>query len=155
MTFIRRIIKSINGGLLWSRALGNASHQDFAGSLAELEKIGTLMGKNIGDDGVPYYIDVLAGHVLCRLGRHEDALKILLLAVRKISSEKSLSQYDKDYIKYYCKADINNSAWHGQIDARNVPQIDIEFDSLRPDKVRPHLKRYFPIFELTTEYITT
>ena len=149
IAFINKYVRAAKASLLYSRALDRASESDHAEALAQLNSVYEAFRTEMPSRDVPYDVNILCGHVAAQLGKYDIAVEAITIALEQLQREKikGLSEHDRKYLKYYCAVEMRYCASKmgpGAVSKELLASAP-EFYSLQIGKVKPYIRRNFPI----------
>lgn len=146
---IGRYVKASRVACLWTRALDQASRKEHAKAFAYLKAIYDAFQVEMPSHRVNYDINILCGNLACKLGNYDLSVAATSIALRQMNDcIRGVSQWDKDYLRYYCKTILLYCTSRGKnlVLPPDIWPIDVNFGSLQREKVRPRITRDFPIY---------
>jgi hypothetical protein len=146
---INKWIRRVRAVRLWGKAEMAAANGEFAKSLSLLHSIYDIFACHMPSNGVVSGINMLCGVVAQKTGDYRMAAEAAQIALTQIDTERGLSDYDKDYLRYHCKMALIYCG--GKLNDeelfRESASIDVEFSDLEREKIRANLLRNLPIHE--------
>lgn len=155
-----KLVSALKFAFLWHKALQRTSEGQFSAAMSYLARIYEARAEPMPSAMVRYYVNILTGQVACRLEDYELAAAAIRIALRQLGAQVSgvsayndgqvsgLSAYDKDYLRYHCKTILEYVSYKTHFRVfEESRQIDLSFNELQFDKVRPDLRRNFPVVE--------
>src|ERR1051326_1576724 len=142
------LVKASKVAWFWGESIRAASHNNHIAALSYLRRIYEVFDAEMPSEKVWRDINVLCANVACKLGQYELSVACTTIALRQLSGRiKDMSNYDKDYLRYYCKLVLRYCERKGK--PLDLPPdlwpIGVELESLQPKRVRPDLVSNFPI----------
>jgi len=103
--------------------------------------------------GVNYRINALYAFGNERIERFEMSVNAFRTVLLQIERDKALSNFEKDYVTYYCKIGLTLCAERMRDSQliREVKAMDVRFETLQPEKVRVKIRNWFPMNPPTLE----
>jgi hypothetical protein len=132
---------------LFTRALESSSQKEHQKSLVRLQAIYNLLEVEPPSERAPYFVNILLARVASLLEMYELSMAANKTALRQLDgTNKRLSDADKNYLRCYCSVVLEFCALKTNSQVfRESDSNHLAFKSLQLDKVRPHLKRNFPL----------
>jgi hypothetical protein len=143
---IRRLVKGFKAACLWSKALDKTSSQDYTAALSCLRAIYQIFDTEMPSGAVTTDVNILCGNVACKIGDYDLAVAATVCALRQIIND-NISEYDKQYLRYYCKKILEYCAYRGEqvFLPPDLSPFNVEFSSLDRAKVRSDFAKNFPV----------
>jgi hypothetical protein len=145
---MRKLVKVIRIGILWTQAEQAAANDDYERAMSILNSIYKLLEVTIPSKRATYGINLLCGLVSAKTNNYRLGADATRIALQQIEEDRGLSNYEKDYLKYYAKHIIIVYIGHRSKDAnlsREGMGISVTFAALERDRVRTRIRRKFPV----------
>ena len=146
-TFVLRAIRAVRAAVLYNQAVNQASQRRYDAAMLYMIKAYDLLGDSMPSTVASPDINVMLALVASRTKSWRLTSESIEMAMRQLDGSSTLfSEYDKDYLRYFCKIIIEYSEFYGS-GSFSTPEVDVKlnYETLRLSAVEGDLKSRFPI----------
>ena len=143
---VSKFLKASKSAVAWTKALQQASREEYDQSLITLERIYIILGAGMPSSRATPDINILCAVVSSKLGKSDLAISATRVALKQLNNSDLYSENDRNYLRYFCKTILEFcSASTSYETFREAAAVDVSFYSLKFDEVRDDLRRNFPV----------